>query len=53
MEENKSEVMKSMGGTSGMDKRNRGAGKEGRKKERERKNSSTHCCCKQYSVCTN
>ena len=41
VEENKSEVMKRMGGTSGMDKRNRGAGKEDRKKERERKNSST------------
>ena len=35
-EENKSEVMKRMGGTSRMDKRNRGAGKEGRKKERGR-----------------
>ena len=36
MEENKSEVMKRMGGTSRMDKRNRGAGKEGRKKEKGR-----------------
>ena len=41
MEENKSEVMKRMGGTSRMDKRNRKARKEGRKKERGRMQEHT------------